>query len=48
VRAYAEAQSCGLITVAEINAEEIPLTDRVSDYIISGPCSITIPEFVKR
>ena len=35
-------------TVAEINVEETFLTGRVSDYIILGPCTITIPEIVKR
>ncbi len=35
-------------TVTEINVEETSLTGRVADYIILGPCTITIPEIVKR
>jgi NAD-dependent deacetylase len=35
-------------TVTEINVEETFLTGREADYIILGPCTITIPEIVKR
>jgi len=34
-------------TVAEINLEETSLTRQVSDYIILGPCTTTIPEIVE-
>lgn len=35
-------------TVTEINVEETFLTGRVADYTILGPCTVTIPEIVKR
>ena len=41
------AKTYGAIVV-EINLEETSLTRQVSDYIILGPCSTTIPEIVGR